>query len=588
MCTSTEYNITLRNPNYPVVNVGSRENPSYLPPEVCHVLDGSPFTKKLSPLQTANMIRFAVRPPNENAISITTAGATLIGASDGNQNDLLSDFGLSMTPKLITVPGRELAPPQVRYSGKVANVQFGSWSMHKNKFSRGSSLSSWTYVWIHITGTTGTYKNPQEFAPYLTRFVEMLKACGINTPNLSLPGDRLELNRSQDDEKRISEHFQKFSNTPYPPRLLLVLLPEPDTATYNRIKQIGDIRTGIHTVCVVASKFIKNTPNANAQYLANVALKFNLKLGGCNQSLDDARLGIIAEGRTMVVGLDVTHPSPNSAANAPSISGIVASIDKELSQFPAAVGINPPRKEMINGLSDLFMSRLNLWRKNNNGTLPENVLIYRDGVSESQYGQVLDQELPQIRDACQKTYPALSTKSGVPNITIIVVGKRHKTRFYPTTPDRADRSGNPRNGTVVDRGVTEAQHWDFFLQAHTAIQGTAKPAHYYVVLDEIFRNPKNERWVKAAEGMRTVADVLEDLTHSMCYMFGRATRAVSVAPPAYYADLVCERARRWLSRVMESSTVGSLMGVGGGQGSAGARQEEVMVHERLRDTMWYI
>ena len=32
--------------------------------------------------------------------------------------------------------------------------------------------------------------------------------------------------------------------------------------------------------------------------------------------------------------------------------------------------------------------------------------------------------------------------------------------------------GNPPNGTVVDRGVTMEKGHDFFLQAHTALQGT--------------------------------------------------------------------------------------------------------------------
>ena len=57
-------------------------------------------------------------------------------------------------------------------------------------------------------------------------------------------------------------------------------------------------------MCVVESKFAK----ANDQYLANVGLKINLKLGGSNHSLDPARLGIISEKKTMVVGIDVTHP----------------------------------------------------------------------------------------------------------------------------------------------------------------------------------------------------------------------------------------------------------------------------------------
>lgn len=50
-------------------------------------------------------------------------------------------------------------------------------------------------------------------------------------------------------------------------------------------------------------------------------------------------------------------------------------------------------------------------------------------------------------------------------MTVVVVGKRHHTRFYPTSAQNADRSANCTAGTVVDRGVTEARNWDFFLQA---------------------------------------------------------------------------------------------------------------------------
>lgn len=35
-------------------------------------------------------------------------------------------------------------------------------------------------------------------------------------------------------------------------------------------------------------------------------------------------------------------------------------------------------------------------------------------------------------------------------------------------------------------------------------------------------------------------------THDLCYMFGRASRSVSVAPPARYADLACERGKLYL------------------------------------------
>ena len=35
-------------------------------------------------------------------------------------------------------------------------------------------------------------------------------------------------------------------------------------------------------------------------------------------------------------------------------------------------------------------------------------------------------------------------------------------------------------------------------------------------------------------------------------MYARATKAVSLVPPAYYADLACERARSYLSSLLDA------------------------------------
>ena len=78
------YGQTVRDPSIPVVNVGTRENPSYLPAQVCEVLPGQPATAKLSPQQTAQMIRFAVRKPTYNAKDIATTGGRLLGFDPTN------------------------------------------------------------------------------------------------------------------------------------------------------------------------------------------------------------------------------------------------------------------------------------------------------------------------------------------------------------------------------------------------------------------------------------------------------------------------------------------------------------------------
>lgn len=79
-----EYNVKT-DPKIPVVNVGTRESPSYLPAEVCFVQPGQPAGVKLAPNQTRNMLNFAVRSPAENAKFIVEKGVQVLGLSTQNE-----------------------------------------------------------------------------------------------------------------------------------------------------------------------------------------------------------------------------------------------------------------------------------------------------------------------------------------------------------------------------------------------------------------------------------------------------------------------------------------------------------------------
>lgn len=573
------YNITIKDPSLPVININGKDNPSYLPAEVCEVTPGQPASTQLTSAQMQQMIRFAVRRPVHNAQSIVTSGGKLLGFEPTNTT--LNGFNITVPPKLITVPGRVLNAPVVKYSAPgLVNPRFGGWDMRSVKFATKSDLPSWTYLRISLQSERSVWSSDADFTAKVDELQAKLKDLGIFVTKY-LPGMHVNVNVQQ-VENGIDEWIHRFAINPKRPKLILVIIPDSAmTAVYNRIKYVCDVKEGILNVCVLASKFAR----ANPQYLANVGLKFNLKLGGRNQTLDPSKLGFVGQQKkTMVVGIDVTHPSPGSSTRAPSVAAIVASVDEWLAQWPADIRVQPARQEMVTDLETMFKSRLLLWRERNK-TLPDNILVYRDGVSEGQYDIVINEELPAIRAACSALYPASDTKSGKPHISIIIVGKRHNTRFYPTKKEDADRNGNPMNGTVVDRGVTEARNWDFFLQAHTAIQGTARPAHYYVIYDQIFRNLKSTQFT-------TAADALEDLTHNMCYLYGRATKAVSICPPAYYADLVCTRARCYLSGLFDpSSLTPDTSSVGTGTAAAGPIVPDaslVTIHANVRNAMFYI
>lgn len=81
------------NPDFPVVNVGTRDKPVYLPVEVCEVKAGQPVKNKLSPKQTQNMPNFAVRGrmPAKNAQSIVTKGVGVLGIGQPLNATLVSE-----------------------------------------------------------------------------------------------------------------------------------------------------------------------------------------------------------------------------------------------------------------------------------------------------------------------------------------------------------------------------------------------------------------------------------------------------------------------------------------------------------------
>ncbi|PYH92822.1 Piwi-domain-containing protein [Aspergillus ellipticus CBS 707.79] len=562
------HNITIDDPWLPVVNIGTVSNPSYLPAQVCRVVPG-----QAAPGSTHTAHRGLNGTPTSLASSMETELSSVLGLYRRSEGATLTSLGFSLAPGMIRVPGRVLDPPRINYrQGQRASVRAGEWSLREMRFAEGTSVSRWTYLWVSTSGETyQCHSERRHLEVAIEKFRTRMKMLGVNIPDACRPGLYVSLNLRRDDDMNKLAHaldtVRESSSS-----FLLIILSEQSEKLYSRIKFLCEVERGIRNVCVIGSKFLR----ANERFLSNVALKLNLKLGGINQTLPDRSLGIIDEGKTMVVGVDVTHPnSGNLPAQAPSVAAMVASVDRFLAQWPADMCTQSARQELVTNIDALLTSRLYLWRKWNRGKLPENILMYRDGVSDTQYGSVLGVELPRLRKACRDLYGSISQKE--PRISIVIVGKRHHTRFF--TPERAGgndgrppQSTNPPNGTVVDQGpISSSKVWDFYLQSHTASRGIARPGHYVVLLDEIFQPPHGNHQPRTHPNP---ANAIQSLTHNICYISGRATTASSICPPVFYADLACFRARFYVDEMLrrDSSTY----------------PLELSLHENVRDTMFYI
>ncbi|KAJ1926989.1 hypothetical protein IWQ60_003327 [Tieghemiomyces parasiticus] len=501
-------NITLRYPYLPCVEV---KRGVLLPLEVCTVASGVRYARKLTPVQTAEMIKFTCIRPHDRFNRIRSNAPQLINFN----NPYLKAFGIRVNPRILVTPARTLAPPSLVYDqrgqGQQVSPRDGAWNMKGLRFNTPSALRSYGILVLDR-------HHPRMVAALSSAINELFRACGQ-------VGMQLTDKRAQpvfaSPHSNLQQGLRNAWNEGHKacgaaPQVVFVILPSADAQVYGEIKRISDTVMGAPTQCLQSGKFQKG----GIQYMANVALKLNVKLRGVNCQLRPGQVPFLTSNPTMVVGADVTHPEPGSVGQN-SIAAIVATLDASYARFTSRVDHQTPGTEMIANMEAMFFSLLRTFETSSK-RLPSCILFYRDGVSDSQFSTVLDFEVAAIRRACAKAKVGYA-----PRITFVTCQKRHHVRFRPVNRQDEERSGNCRAGTVVDTHITNPALFDFYLQAHSGLQGTSRPVHYTVLLDE----------------NRLTADMLQDMTNRLCYAFPRCTRTVSLCTPAYMADVLAARAR---------------------------------------------
>jgi hypothetical protein len=309
---------------------------------------------------------------------------------------------------------------------------------------KGSSVGLRTYQSLATKLTTSGLKGAHQ--------VEIGKA--LSTSKAHLDGALATLNGKQ--------AFAKDN----PHKCVLVMLPSNSADDYAALKWWADTQVGINTICIIADKF-KELGKPGFQ--ANLALKFNMKSGGTNHTLPAAEVGMLHEkGRTMVVGADVSHPGQTAVQHCPSIAALVASTDGYAVNYPGYLRLQRSKQEEIADMRVMLVEALRAWYKKNS-ELPANILFYRDGVSDSQFAMVKNRELVSIREACDEAGQNIGDVDYKPKITLIVCGKRHHTRFFPS------ETNTDENAYVSRLTSTREQRANSYSRPSTA-RATSSPA----------------------------------------------------------------------------------------------------------------
>ena len=296
------------------------------------------------------MLRHASRKPSENAKLIVDQGLSRLGYTPATP--VLDAFGVHISGEMTVISARELPPPSVTYAKGSLRVQDGSWNLRDVKFHRGSKAPNWVVLVIRDGVKELSFTGPRDpkLVTFLDTFANKCRSSGMDLalkPSCVLATDELSI--IQDQKRRpaavaqISRTIEKFGNMKNI-NFILVLLQTQDDLLYSSIKRLCAVDFGVHSQCLWLKKALAE--KGREQYLANVALKLNTKLGGINHLLGKEATSWLRGKSTILVGIDVTHPSPKSVKGTPSIVGVVASVDSDFVQFPASLRLQKSKREV--------------------------------------------------------------------------------------------------------------------------------------------------------------------------------------------------------------------------------------------------
>lgn len=143
-------------------------------------------------------------------------------------------------------------------------------------------------------------------------------------------------------------------------------------------------------------------------------------------------------------------------------------------------------QERVEAAGEMMVQLVKNYQAKNKNCLPDRIVLFRDGLSESQFRMACEEEIKDIKDKLDAYCGSVSKDAKRPPILVICTVKRHHTRFYgKDQPKLHDKAGNPQPGVVFYDSVTSGEKKDFFMVSHRTLQGTARPTHYVVLENEI-------------------------------------------------------------------------------------------------------
>lgn len=516
----------------PCLKLGNGKKPNYVPMEFCVLAEDRRFPKEQLGKEAARQLKdLCLLPPDFRMNEICSMMREEYGPGS-HGGEVIQNFEVGVGMNMTAVDGRVLPPPKLKLGGSGGNTNTATvdrlkchWNLLQGK---ALTVGKPAERWALIDFSCGDRWNRLNVGQFIGKLMNRCRSLGVhmeepvvvhqtNMRELS-DVDRLHWLFSQ-----VVEKSRRIDNGQL--QMIICVMACKDDG-YKHLKWV-EKKIGVITQCCLSI----NANKANDQFLANLGMKINAKLGGSNAELIERFPRFNGNDHCMFIGADVNHPAASNKSS-PSIAAVVGSVNwPAATRYAARVSPQTHRKEEIVDFGNMCLDLVNTYARLN-GVKPNKIVVFRDGVSDGQFEMVLNKEMVEMKKAIYDEHYR-------PTVTFVVAQKRHTTRLF-LNPDGRE-SGNVPPGTVVDTTIIHPSEFDFYLFSHFGGIGTSKSTHYSVIWDE--------------NGFSS--DEMQKLIYHLCYMFARCTKPVSLVPPVYYADLVAYRGRMYQEVVMELQSGGS-------------------------------
>lgn len=274
------YGVRLLQPHLPCVRT-SLHRDVFLPLEMLEVCENQRRTKAMTPQQTSQMIRTAALKPDVRQQSAQRSVET----ASYNTDATCQAFLMQVDAQMMKVKGRILDVPRLEYRDKkTMQPRKGGWTMASNKMHFGVGVYHWVVVQI------GSYMHKEGRMGVNNLVQEMVNTGAQN--GVTFGGDApMQYNVDARISPAAYEKFLtdlinkrnkeiKAVNEKHYLQLVVILKEKTDAPIYNMTKRVCDVLQGVASQCMLTSKIV-NQRHLD-QYVSNVMLKINAKLGGHN------------------------------------------------------------------------------------------------------------------------------------------------------------------------------------------------------------------------------------------------------------------------------------------------------------------